>query len=310
MKKKIIMLVAAFSVFAGVVSASSINGDYKGNAIVKVKVNGNYVNSEVPGINLDGTTMLPVRAISEALGAEVKWDQNTYTADVKTQGTSNKNKSVEEIASYMKSYNIQHVNLFTSGAGYTEITFGYSGEMMKGDDSKFDKTFTEVMKQSVDYGASNFSFVDKNNARISGSVKNAKEFFDGTLNESQLFNTFKIEGLEKITPPVAEAASNFYNLYSNDGKVYLGKITSNQYDPDSVLNQYGTYGSELSATSIFNKLGTYGGQFSQESAFNTYATKPPVIKDSKNNIVGYLTVNPYIQGAISPSQIGEWLKNN
>jgi hypothetical protein len=48
---------------------------------VTVTVNGQPLQSDVtPFINGDGRTMLPVRAISEALGAEVQWDDTTQTA--------------------------------------------------------------------------------------------------------------------------------------------------------------------------------------------------------------------------------------
>lgn len=83
MKKKIVLVVAlTVALFGGVVGASSINGDYKGNPIVKVRVNGQLVDSEVPAQILDGSTLLPLRAVSEALGAELKWNQETYSVDL------------------------------------------------------------------------------------------------------------------------------------------------------------------------------------------------------------------------------------
>ncbi|HWP97228.1 MAG TPA: stalk domain-containing protein [Syntrophomonadaceae bacterium] len=48
---------------------------------VNVLVNGQSLQSDVkPFINADGRTMLPVRAIAEALGAQVQWDEATQTA--------------------------------------------------------------------------------------------------------------------------------------------------------------------------------------------------------------------------------------
>jgi len=48
---------------------------------VTVTVNGQPIQSDVtPFINADGRTMLPIRAISEALGAQVEWDAATQTA--------------------------------------------------------------------------------------------------------------------------------------------------------------------------------------------------------------------------------------
>jgi len=48
---------------------------------VNVNVNGQPLQSDVkPFVNADGRTMLPVRAIAEALGATVQWDEATQTA--------------------------------------------------------------------------------------------------------------------------------------------------------------------------------------------------------------------------------------
>lgn len=48
---------------------------------VSVMINGQPLQSDVkPFVNADGRTMLPIRAISEALGAQVQWDNTTQTA--------------------------------------------------------------------------------------------------------------------------------------------------------------------------------------------------------------------------------------
>lgn len=88
-------------------------------------------------------------------------------------------------------------------------------------------------------------------------------------------------------------------LYSNDGSTFLGKLTSNKYNAESVCNTYGTFGSKYSATSIWNQYGTYGSKYSTESAFNQLTITPPIIV-SNGKIIGYLTVNTMIQNAISP----------
>lgn len=67
-------------------------------------------------------------------------------------------------------------------------------------------------------------------------------------------------------------------LYSNDGKgVYLGKLSANPYDQDSISNPYGKYGSPYSQNSVNNPYGTYGSPYSPYSATNPYATSAPVI---------------------------------
>jgi hypothetical protein len=65
-------------------------------------------------------------------------------------------------------------------------------------------------------------------------------------------------------------------IVSPDGK-YLGNLSSNRYDPDSVSNPYGRYGSRYSPDSINNPYGQYGSPYSPNSVNNPYATNPPLI---------------------------------
>jgi len=95
----------------------------------------------------------------------------------------------------------------------------------------------------------------------------------------------------------------------NKDKTYLGKLTTNSSDTDSIFNDYGTYGSKYNQNSIWNDYGTFGGKFSAYSPFNEFSATPPLIVDSNGNIVGRLTVNKFVQGAISPYTITGVLKD-
>ena len=69
-------------------------------------------------------------------------------------------------------------------------------------------------------------------------------------------------------------------LYADDGTgTFLGEISSNKYDRNSIANEYGNYGSKYQTKSIFNQYGDYGSQYSNYSVFNKYASKPPKILD-------------------------------
>lgn len=86
-------------------------------------------------------------------------------------------------------------------------------------------------------------------------------------------------------------------LVADDG-TYLGTI-ENSYSANSVLNEYGSYGSEYSGTSIWNEYGNYGGKYSKQSPFNEYSSTPPmIIKGGK--IIGYLSANRSMSGALNP----------
>ncbi len=60
--------------------SDAVNVYIKGEKILPMDVNGNVVNP----ILKDGSTFLPVRAISEAFGKEVSWEQETHTVILTT----------------------------------------------------------------------------------------------------------------------------------------------------------------------------------------------------------------------------------
>lgn len=83
MKRIITIISIAAILSAGAVyAAASANGNYKGFPIVNVTLNGTRINSDVPGINFDSRTLLPARAITEAMNSVIQWDQETATAKI------------------------------------------------------------------------------------------------------------------------------------------------------------------------------------------------------------------------------------
>ena len=85
-------------------------------------------------------------------------------------------------------------------------------------------------------------------------------------------------------------------LIAHDNQ-YLGRVTDNRYAQDSILNQYGPYGSKYSRTSIFNPYSNYGSPYGQLSVNNPYCQTPPrLVVDG--SLVGYVSknqnVNPHI----------------
>ncbi|MVO99551.1 copper amine oxidase N-terminal domain-containing protein [Paenibacillus lutrae] len=194
MKMKVISMVAVLSIFAGVISASSINGSYKGHSIVKVKVNGHDVSSDVPGINLDGTTMLPVRAVAESLGAEVKWDPDAYTAEIAPSPTL---KSMDEIAKHLKTHNIHSLDYHTDGSGYTQFIAIYEGLFFMGNEDKYKEVVKEIAKHAITLGTTDFVFADMMGQTISGTTEDARAFLNGKLIESQFMDTLIQEWMEE-----------------------------------------------------------------------------------------------------------------
>lgn len=62
--------------------------------------------------------------------------------------------------------------------------------------------------------------------------------------------------------------SNSPKLYDSQGN-FRGNLNSNKYDPNSVANPYGQYGSKYSSDSINNPYGA-GSRYNQDSPYNPY----------------------------------------
>jgi len=63
---------------------------------------------------------------------------------------------------------------------------------------------------------------------------------------------------------------NSPRLYDGQGQ-YRGNLNSNPYDPNSIANPYGRYGSPYSPDSINNPYGA-GSSYRQDSPTNPYGT--------------------------------------
>ena len=96
-------------------------------------------------------------------------------------------------------------------------------------------------------------------------------------------------------------------LVADDGQ-FLGKLTLNHYDSESISNAYGLYGSKYSATSINNQYSQYGSQYSTLSPYNQYSLTSPTIY-LRGRKYGCLTKNRYKFGTIiDPDFLTEWLR--
>lgn len=97
-------------------------------------------------------------------------------------------------------------------------------------------------------------------------------------------------------------------LVAADGQ-FLGILSSNKYMTDSVMNEYGSYGSKYSTTSIFNPYSRYGSQYDHLSPFNSYSQTPPRIF-LRGILFGYLSSNPYIPNHLDPNKLFDFIYKN
>ena len=102
-------------------------------------------------------------------------------------------------------------------------------------------------------------------------------------------------------------------VFAQDGAsgklgTYLGLISTDTYASESIINQYGNYGSQYSTTSIFNQYGSFGGTYSLYSAYNPYTITPPIIWSYNATTklytsVAYLSKNAYLSGATADPDV-------
>ncbi|MEP6934027.1 MAG: hypothetical protein ABI988_08825 [Nitrospirota bacterium] len=79
---------------------------------------------------------------------------------------------------------------------------------------------------------------------------------------------------------------------------YLGNLSADEYDPNSIANQYGA-SNPYSSDSITNQFGIYGNPYSNQSATNPYATDAPRIYDKEGHYRGKLSTNQYDPDSVS-----------
>lgn len=90
---------------------------------------------------------------------------------------------------------------------------------------------------------------------------------------------------------------------------FLGKLTPNRFDTESIFNQFGPYGNRFSQTAIYNRFSPYGNQFSNLSAYNKFTQTPPKLF-VKGKFMAYVTVNEYLRPRVHPDELMEWAQRN
>lgn len=86
---------------------------------------------------------------------------------------------------------------------------------------------------------------------------------------------------------------------------FLGVISRDANDPESLANGWGQFGSPQSPYSIWNQDGRWGSRYAADSPWNPYATRPPRVFDG-DEFRGYLTTNTSLHPRVDP----EWLRNH
>lgn len=195
-KKKLFVGVLIFSLLlSGTIHAASINGLFEGFPIVNINVNGKIINSDVPGINFYGRTMVPVRFISQELGANVQWDGSTSTVYINNSINSSQNdietiKLYSEIISFYKLLeDLGELIQITSD----DLDLGYLGYVAFDDITLLDRA-NKNLRSTIDNYNETISvvnkFIDKSLSKgvdvsdmktVMNKYKEALEYYDFAL---------------------------------------------------------------------------------------------------------------------------------
>ena len=157
-------------------------------------------------------------------------------------------------------------------------------------------------------GSDHIEWIGAYSARLTGIPVNTTVYFKVTAIKNDTESEDSVISSAKTTYESDTHGS--LKLVADDlDRTYLGSLSTNKLDSDSIFNEFGTYGNKFSSKSIWDEFGFYGGKFSAYSPFNEFTAMPPLIEDSEGNILGRLTVNKFVTGAVDPSLIYDTLTN-
>lgn len=240
---------------------------------IELRYNGQRISSEVPPIIVNGTTLVPVRLISETLKYNVQWDSNSETVTIKNPDK----KIIIPLNSYTANVNGDTIKLSVpaqSVNGRMMVPLRFIGESM-GLEIVWDEANRLV----------NLYNISKNN-----DGKTAKEFLISLDQYIKPFNTFKfvctVDSKGFFSSQKEKKQRSTYtivNAFYKDKQVYTttvytsGQITTNIemfFDPPKVyVKEEGKDWKQLSLDAFGSTL---GGLIANMDSFNNQTIKEAV----------------------------------
>lgn len=99
MKKKLVVLLSIIFIVLPVSANQETFELWRVN--YPILINGQELQSDLPILNWNGNTYIPLRKVSEATGAKVEWDSTNKVVNISTESTQD--KTIEEVAENVKS---------------------------------------------------------------------------------------------------------------------------------------------------------------------------------------------------------------
>jgi len=227
-----------------------------GKTIIPTDANGNYIEPFI----IDGTTYLPVRGISSALGLNVDWDANTYTVKLSTktsQPTTNTQQNVGKVI-----YNQNGIKMTYLGYEYDDdkrTNRNHNFKMLIENNSSEEITLVSARdKTSINgYMVSGTMYVDI----YPGKKVNAVFFFDNkelekqgitVLNDVEIGFRYELNGTYVHAGPISlmssSSSSSLSNKTESDNDTQIPK--NGFEEAKKYLMQYGYKHTNISSNNI------------------------------------------------------------
>lgn len=228
--KKIVLVLIMFLLFAGIVSASSINGEYNGKPIVKLKSNGVVLAVEdAPAVIMDSRTMVPISMLRQ-IGLGVEWNADEYSVDVTLPNEKNDSLDIPGLTREMKSYHVSRISYSSNGNGNNKITFYYDLSISNGDDLQTDKDLDRIFFGHIASEVTNIEVIDIDEVSIVANTQDALDFTTGIITKDQFWDrtTFDV--------PTGNASNSGSTLST----VEIAKL-SDRVGYVQILDSYGNF---------------------------------------------------------------------
>lgn len=175
MKKIVLLTMGLMLAFTtGVFAAAKVNLIVNGNAVTNVDAK-----------IIDGSTYVPLRAVSEMLGADVGFNNQTKTVTITSKSKASVNTSTEVTSSNgtftVDSFTFSDVQVDASGFGTTKVS-------------------AEMKNNGNDIGGAVFKavFYDANGKRVGTASGGVQDLLKGKTKTVELITTDDLSGYAKI----------------------------------------------------------------------------------------------------------------
>jgi hypothetical protein len=262
------------------------------NPAVAVELNGAKISFDQPPVIENGRTLVPIRAITEAMGAEVKWDESTQTATITLNEDTvtiaigsdviYKNGNAIKIDSPAKSLNGRTLVPLRAVAEAFGASVSWNADTQTASIERMDNKWTANLDKNA---SANYNEVPAVEFKGLGG----KSYGNVSISEMYVENyTY-----EKLADGTLKAAFNIYNhtaktgtvIVCNNSGVEVGRRIIASYTPDiSSLQEWTNKGGEL-WSALWSSAMTGGFAYKANSNLTEITMENPLVVPAGGFIV-------------------------